>query len=191
MQALPALLAGSTQQDSSKTNATEQENQLQLGSLVVLSKQGTVKGYSKTHVKVLFTPSAEGLVREDIVIQFRYPSAHPTTVKRHSGRVSQKWYAAQARGYQQGLSSTFCMVRSSRKSLIIHFSMLFPAAAYHAHWHDQLPTAVKTATYSSHCVTHTLPLEGLVTYIWNFDARPKERPVIHHVCKAFSSIHAD
>ena len=45
---------------------------LQLGSLAVLTQQGTVKGYSKTQVNVLFTPTAQGPVKQSVEINFRF-----------------------------------------------------------------------------------------------------------------------
>ncbi|KAL0048978.1 hypothetical protein WJX82_003679 [Trebouxia sp. C0006] len=69
-QKLPALPAGSSKKKADDS-ASEQDGQLQLGSLVVVSKQGVVQGYSKTQVKVVFTAAAQGPVREQSSIAFR------------------------------------------------------------------------------------------------------------------------
>ena len=50
----------------------EDTQELEMGSLVVLSKQGSVKGYSRAVVKVSFTPPAAGPVKQQICIHFRY-----------------------------------------------------------------------------------------------------------------------
>ena len=70
LQNLPALPTGSSKKKADNS-ASEQDGQLQLGSLVVVSKQGVVQGYSKTQVKVVFTPAVQGPVREQISIAFR------------------------------------------------------------------------------------------------------------------------
>lgn len=70
LQTLPALPAGSSKKRDND-GASEQDGQLQLGSLVVVCKQGVVQGYSKTQVKVVFTPAVPGPVREQISIAFR------------------------------------------------------------------------------------------------------------------------
>jgi len=70
LQNLPALPAGSSRKRADD-GASEQDGQLQLGSLVVASKQGEVQGYSKTQVKVVFTPAVQGPVKEQISIAFR------------------------------------------------------------------------------------------------------------------------
>ena len=79
MQSLPALPA-----DTSLPQPTGQDpedaQQLEMGSLFVLSRQGSVKGYSKAVVKVFFTPPAAGPVRQQISIQFRYSAIMITTV---------------------------------------------------------------------------------------------------------------
>jgi len=67
---LQNLPAGSSKKKADNS-ASEQDGQLQLGSLVVVSKQGVVQGYSKTQVKVVFTPAAQGPVREQSSIAFR------------------------------------------------------------------------------------------------------------------------
>ncbi len=75
---MPALPAGSSKQGAHR-DLSEQEDQLQLGSLVILSGQGVVKGYSKTQVRLVFTPPAQGLVREEISIGFKYALASYAT----------------------------------------------------------------------------------------------------------------
>jgi len=70
LQNLPALPAGSSKKRADD-GASEQDGQLQLGSLVVVSKQGVVQGYSKTQVKVVFAPAVHGPVKEQISIAFR------------------------------------------------------------------------------------------------------------------------
>ncbi|KAA6423269.1 MAG: flagellar associated [Trebouxia sp. A1-2] len=69
-QKVPALPAGSSRKRAND-GASEQNEQLQLGSLVVNSKQGMVQGYSSTQIKVVFTPAVQGPVREQISIAFR------------------------------------------------------------------------------------------------------------------------
>lgn len=70
LQKWPPLPAGS-ESKASDGDAAQQDAQLQMGSMVVLSRQGTVKGYSRTQVKVVFTPPAPGPVREEVSIAFR------------------------------------------------------------------------------------------------------------------------
>lgn len=69
LQGLPALPAGAS--NSKPEGDAAEANQLELGSLVVSSRQGTVSGYSRSVVKVSFTPPAAGPVREQISIRFR------------------------------------------------------------------------------------------------------------------------
>lgn len=70
MQSLPALPAG-TSLPQSAGHDPEDTQHLDMGSLVVLSRQGSVKGYSRAVVKVSFTPPAAGPVRQQICIHFR------------------------------------------------------------------------------------------------------------------------
>ena len=72
MQGLPALPAGSTILPHPAGSDDQEAQQVEMGSLVVLSRQGSVKGYSRAVVKVVFTPLAAGPVREQIRIHFRY-----------------------------------------------------------------------------------------------------------------------
>ena len=71
MQSLPALPAG-TSLPQPASHQPEDTQQLDMGSLVVLSRQGSVKSYSRAVVKVSFTPPAAGPVRQQICIHFRY-----------------------------------------------------------------------------------------------------------------------
>ena len=70
LQTLPALPGGTSRQQPDN-EASPDRDQLQLGSLVVLGKQGGVKGYSRSHVKLVFAPEAQGQVRERVVVIFR------------------------------------------------------------------------------------------------------------------------
>ena len=70
LQELPALPAGANKQQPPGVNA-EEAQQLQLGSLVVSPRQGTVKGYSRLPVKAAFTPPAAGPVTQPVSISFR------------------------------------------------------------------------------------------------------------------------
>ncbi|DBA92223.1 hypothetical protein WJX77_001787 [Trebouxia sp. C0004] len=69
-QDMPALPAGSGGKRADG-GTSERDGQLQLGSLVVVCKQGVVQGYSKTQVKVAFTPAVQGPVKEQISLAFR------------------------------------------------------------------------------------------------------------------------
>ena len=71
LQASPALPAG---QDAPLNDTVQKGDALQLGSLAVLTQQGFVKGYSKIQVKVLFTPAAQGPVKQNVEINFRCDS---------------------------------------------------------------------------------------------------------------------
>ena len=70
-QGLPAFPAG-TSLPTPAGGDPDDTQQLEMGSLVVLSRQGTVKGYSRAVVKMAFTPPAAGPVRQQIRIHFRY-----------------------------------------------------------------------------------------------------------------------
>ena len=70
-QSLPALPAGRNVPQHAGQDP-EGTQQLEMGSLIVLSRQGSVKGYSRAVVKVSFTPPAAGPVRQQISIHFRY-----------------------------------------------------------------------------------------------------------------------
>ena len=79
MQSLPALPAGTSVPQPAGQDP-EGTKQLEMGSLAVLSRQGSVKGYSRAVVKVSFIPPAAGPVRQQISIQFRYSAITITTV---------------------------------------------------------------------------------------------------------------
>ena len=92
LQNLPALPAGSSKKRADD-GASEQEGQIQLGSLLVVTKQGVVQGYSKTQVKVVFTPAVQGPVREQISIAFRCVccSKMHTGMAQHCGDAAAVW----------------------------------------------------------------------------------------------------
>lgn len=69
-QGLPAFPAG-TSVPKPAGDDPEDTQQLEMGSLIVLSRQGTVKGYSRAIVKMSFIPPAAGPVRQQIRIHFR------------------------------------------------------------------------------------------------------------------------
>lgn len=95
--------------------ASEQNEQLQLGSLVVNSKQGMVQGYSSTQIKVVFTPAVQGPVREQISIAFR--CVHCSNVQ--TGMAQHCIDAAPVQQLSNG-----CIAKQSTTAALLHHPSL-------------------------------------------------------------------
>jgi len=114
LQNLPALPAGSSKKRADD-GASEQDGQLQLGSLVVASKQGVVQGYSKTQVKVVFAPAVQGPVKEQISIAFR-------CVHRSKMQTGMAQHCIKAVAIQQ--LSNGCIAMQSMSAALLHHPSL-------------------------------------------------------------------
>lgn len=75
MQGMPPLPAGGPSKTLPAADDDDDDGQapqqLELASLAVLCRRGCVKGYSRTVVRLSFTPPTAGPVRQHICIHFR------------------------------------------------------------------------------------------------------------------------